>query len=594
MADVFVSYARPDRDRVAPLVEALEAQGLSVWWDPAITPGAEFDTMIAAELDAARAVIVVWTKTSVDSRWVKGEAREAADRGVLVPVKLEDARLPIDIRAIHTINLEGWGGDSNGAAFKSLYGALEGKLKLSAPKPAPAAAEKRQAVGVCVLPFANMSGDPEQDYFADGVTEDIITDLSKVGALSIVSRNTAFSFKGKVVDVKQVAKQTNASHVLEGSVRKAGNRLRITAQLIDAANDAHVWAERYDRDLNDIFALQDEIAKAVVAALKLTLLPEEKQALEHRSTKNPEAYKLYLMARQFWLLDNERNNEVVIRICQHVVQLDPNYAQAWATMALAQWNLFWRADIQYQDLETPAARALELDPNLADAHAAMAAAHRSQGRFEEGLAYCMSALKLEPQSYVANRLAGLCCIGLRRFDDAIAYFETAANAMESDFTAAAFVTQCYEAKGDKPRILESAKRAMGRVEKIVAAEPGHSRAIGIGVGMLVTLNERERAMEWTTRARLVDPENVNLHYNLACAMSVMGETEEALKTLEGVALRISPGMLSWIDADSDLDAVRNEPRFVAMMAEARARLAGGAAAPKPAKRAKKAAVEEQG
>src|SRR3954471_2063166 len=151
---------------------------------------------------------------------------------------------------------------------------------------------------ICVLPFANMSGDAEQEYFSDGISEDIITDLSKVSALNVLSRNTAFTFKGKSIDVRQVAGQLNVSHVLEGSVRKAAGRVRITAQLIDGSNDRHVWAERYDRDLNDIFALQDEISHAIVDALKVKLLPEEKKAIEKHGTENVDAYNLYLMARQ--------------------------------------------------------------------------------------------------------------------------------------------------------------------------------------------------------------------------------------------------------------------------------------------------------
>ena len=325
-----------------------------------------------------------------------------------------------------------------------------------------------------------MSGDPEQEYFSDGITEDIITDLGKVSALSIVSRNTAFSFKGAHADVAQIARQTKASYVLVGSVRKSGARVRITAQLIGAANDAQVWGERYDRDLNDIFALQDEISKAIVAALRLTLLPAEKQALEQRGTTNPEAYKLYLMARQFWLRDNERDNEIVVRICNRVVEIDRNYAQAWATMALAQWNMFWRGD-SGDDGERAAGTALRLDPNLADSHAAMGAAHRSKGRFEEGLSCCENALRLEPDSYVGNRIAGLCCFGLRRYDDAIAHFELAAAAMESDFTASTFISQSYKAKGDVERMRSAARMTLDRIEKIVAADPGHSRAIGMGV-----------------------------------------------------------------------------------------------------------------
>ena len=573
MADIFVSYSRTDKTRVAPLVAALEAQGWSVWWDPEITPGDEFDALIGAELETARAVVVVWTRFSVDSRWVKGEARDAADRGVLVPVRFENARLPIDVRAIHTTELDGWEGNQASEPFKALCVALEAKLKLSASKTtAQAAKDKRPVVPICVLPFANMSGDPEQEYFSDGITEDIITDLGKVSALSIVSRNTAFSFKGSTTDVTQIARQTKASYVLVGSVRKAGTRVRITAQLISTANDAQVWGERYDRDLNDIFVLQDEISKAIVAALKLTLLPEEKQALEQRSTTNTEAYKLYLMARQFWLLDNENNNEIVVRICNRVVEIDPNYAQAWATLALAQWNMFWLGD-SGDDGERAARKAILLDPSLADSHAAMGAALRSKGKFEEGLTSCQRALRLDPNSYVGNRIAGLCLLGLRRYDDAIKHFELAAAAMESDFTAASFLETCYKAKGDTERMKSTARMALSRIEKIVAVEPGNSRAIGLGACMLAELKENERAKEWAMRARLVDPDNVNLHYNLACAMASLGEVDLTMETLAGVASRLSPGMLSWMEADTDFDPVREEPRFKAMMDQVKARLA---------------------
>src|SRR5436305_8717216 len=171
---------------------------------------------------------------------------------------------------------------------------------------------------ICVLPLANMSREGEQEYFSDGITEDIITDLSKVSALDIISRNTAFTFKNKPVDVRQVAAQLRVSHVLEGSVRKAAGRVRITAQLIDGSNDSHLWAERYDRDLNDIFALQDEISRAIVDALKVKLLPEEKKAIERRGTENGDAYNLLPMARQSYTTGFEgdsRRNEAIIRLC---------------------------------------------------------------------------------------------------------------------------------------------------------------------------------------------------------------------------------------------------------------------------------------
>jgi adenylate cyclase len=577
LADIFVSYSRQDRDRVAPIVAALEAEGWSVWWDPEISPGEEFDSLISRELDEAKSLIVVWSPRSVDSRWVRGEARDAADRGVLVPVRFENARLPIDFRALHTTDLDDWNGDPHSLSFRSLCKALESKLGTPVrPVLASSAKHKEPQVSICVLPFANMSGDPEQEYFSDGITEDIITDLGKVSALSIVSRNMAFSFKGATGGVGEIGQQTKASHVLVGSVRKAGERVRITAQLINAANDAQIWGERYDRDLRDIFALQDEISKAIVAALKLTLLPEEQDALEQRSTSNAEAYKLYLMARQFWLLDNERNNEIVIRICKHVVELDPNYAQAWATMALAQWNLFTHKDLPIDDVQHPARRAMALGPNLADAHAAVAAAHRSAGNFVGGLEAARKAIEIDTGSYVANRMAGLCCMGLRQYDEAIRYFEVATDLMDSDFTAAIFVVQSFIAKNDKSRARDAARKAMTRIEKLVAAEPGHSRAIGLGVYALSVLGQRERAVEWATRARLIDPDNSNLHYNLACAMSTLGEHDRALTILEGVAERASQGMLRWIEADSDLDPIRSNLRFETMIARAKARHAASA------------------
>jgi len=223
---------------------------------------------------------------------------------------------------------------------------------------------------ICVLPFTNMSGEAEQEYFSDGISEDIITDLSNVSALHVVSRNTAFTFKGKSVDVRQVANQLNVSHVLEGSVRKAAGRVRINAQLIDGSNDSHVWAQRFDRDLNDIFAIQDEISRAIVEALRVKLLPEEEKAIERRGTNNADAYKLFLMARKSFVTGyeiDERRNDAIIRLCRRAVELDPDYAEAWALIAMAE--MVMRASgVRGGDGGLAAAeRALSINPNLAEA-----------------------------------------------------------------------------------------------------------------------------------------------------------------------------------------------------------------------------------
>ncbi len=587
MADIFLSYARSDKPRVAPLVRALQARGWTVWWDPEIAPGQEFDREIAAELDAASAVIVVWTPTSVQSRWVRGEAREAADRGILVPARFDGARLPIDVRAIHTIDLDTWADDPVSPPFQALGQALGGVRARRSASPqaatagdagpaAPAAARPR--ISICVLPFANMSGDAEQEYFSDGISEDIITDLSKVSALWVTARNTAFTFKGKHVDVPQIAKQLKVSHVLEGSVRKAGQRVRITAQLIDGETGGHIWAERYDRDLKDIFALQDEMSHAIVAALKLRLLPEERVAIGQRSTTNPEAYKLYLMARHYSVMGTMRHQALIVRLCRRALEIDPAYALAWALLSigLSIQRVIGGAAVD-NGLEE-AERALSLDPNLSIAHAAKGRVLLGLGRYDEAMAELRVALQLDPESYEANAAAGRCAVAMREHKDAIAYLEKAAQAYETDFWALGMAIQSYEAIGDKAGARSAARRVLERVEKVLAAEPDHGTASSFGIGALMALGEFERALEWTERAMLLDPDNSNLQYNVACSLVRSGLGERALDLLSAVIRRANPEALRWIRVDSDLDLIRDDPRFLEMLAAAEKR---HAAAPGP-------------
>jgi len=438
----------------------------------------------------------------------------------------------------------------------------------SKPRTAPAA-----RVSICVLPFANMSGDPEQEYFSDGVTEDIITDLSKVSALAVVSRNTAFTFKAKNVGVGHVARQLNVSHVLEGSVRKSGNRVRITAQLIEGSSDSHMWAERYDRDLNDIFALQDEISQAIVHALKLKLLPGEKTAIEARSTTNAEAYKIFLMARQYSVTGSERHEALIARLCQRAVEIDPNYARAWAMLAITQSRLIYRG-ISDDNGGAAAERALAIDPNLAEAHSARGHVLFMQGQSEEGLAEHAIALKLDPESYEVNKLAARAFLLSRRYEEAIRHFEKASALMESDFGATSMLIQCYTALGDLDAAKAAARRALARIEKIIAAEPEHGSAMGHGAGILALLGETERAKEWATRALLLDPTNTNLRYNLACAMAIMNDAEGAIDLLEELLDKPTDQIVRWAEGDNDLDSLREHPRFKALMAAARAKLPG--------------------
>ena len=435
------------------------------------------------------------------------------------------------------------------------------------------AAPRLPGPSICVLPFANMSGEPEQEYFSDGITEDIITDLGKISALSVVSRNTAFSFKGKPIDIGQVARQLNVSHVLEGSVRKSGNRVRITAQLIEGPSDSHLWAERYDRDLNDIFALQDEISHAIVNALKVKLLPEERAAIERRSTSNPEAYKLYLLARKYTTTGNSRHYPISIRLCQRAVELDPNYALAWAMLAICQSHYGLMGRGSEDDGWIAAERALSLEPNLAEAHAAKGQILGNEGRFEEAIVEHRRALGIDPVAYEVNAAAARSFVATKRYDEAIVCLERAAVDIELDFWALENTIQCHEAKGDKAGAISAARRALERIEKVITAESDHGVAMGYGIRALVTLGEIERAKEWVERALLLDPENTLLHYKIACSMIQLGDMDAAIRFLEPVAKIMRRPSLIWWEIDPELDPIRKDPRYEAQIAEATARLA---------------------
>ncbi|OOG52482.1 hypothetical protein B0E47_14325 [Rhodanobacter sp. B05] len=586
MADVFVSYARSDKQRVAPLVAAIEAKGWSVWWDPEIAPGQEFDDRIEAEIDAARAVLVVWTPTSVASRWVRGEAREAAERGILVPVRFEQARLPLDVRAIHTTDLDGCGEDPASAPVQEFLRALGTMIAhTQAAQPtrqgdasASSSVDKDAARWtICVLPFANMSGDPEQEYFSDGITEDIITDLSKVSALGVISRNSAFMYKGRHVDIPKVARELKVSHVLEGSVRKAGGRLRINAQLIDGSSNNHVWAERYDRDSNDIFALQDEISEAIVKALKLRLLPAEKQAIVRRGTDSPEAHNLYLMARQSYITGQEmeaRSAEAIVRLCTRATEIDPRYAQAWALMAVGYHKLRVVNGGNSGDSLAAAERALALDPRLTEAHAIKAQVLLQDGKADTAATEVASALELDPESYEANRSAGRLSYQLHRYGDAIRHYEKAVRLMDVDINSAMMLIACYTAVGDDANAHRVAQLALQRTEPALAQDPYNSSVAAYSAYALATLGEAERAKARMERTLLIDPDNFNMRYNFVCALSVhLKEKEAALNMLGPLFENMSESFLEYVKGDPDLDLLRGDPRYQAMIEAIELRLA---------------------
>ncbi|HXC60828.1 MAG TPA: TIR domain-containing protein [Steroidobacteraceae bacterium] len=577
MPDIFLSYNREDQPKARRFAEALQRQGLDVWWDTELRSGEAYDQVTEKALREARAVVVLWSARSVESRWVRAEAALALRLGTLVPAMIAPCERPIMFELTQTADLCHWQGDENDPAWLAFVADVNrfiGADAAARPRRDSSRAAAPVAPGkpsVAVLPFANLSGDAEQGYFSDGISEDIINDLGKVSALWVAARNSVFTFKDRHVDVRDAARQLGVSHVLEGSVRRAGDRVRITAQLIDGATGGQVWAERFDRNFSDIFALQDEISQSIVKALKLKLLPEEKRAIEHRGTANSQAYELYLKARQYYISGNERHDELIVRLCRRAIEIDPSYAHAWALLAHALRSLHYRG-ISADDGGEAAERAVSLAPDLADAYAMRADVMRARGQLDRAIADAQIALRLDPESYEANRAAGVAYSRARRFHEAIDCLEKAASLMDNDYHAAAQVIQCYQGIGDEAAARDAARRAFARIERLCEIDPGHGSAMGHGAGVLALLGERERAREYVARAVLLDPENQNLQGNLVCVMVLNGDLEEALDQLARVLESPTRPLLNWIATDNDLDPLREMPRFRTLMAQAEARL----------------------
>jgi adenylate cyclase len=571
MADVFVSYARSTERQAEQACAALRAAGYSAWRDDELPAHRPYGEVIEERLQAAGAVVVLWSAEAIKSQWVRAEAEVARGKGTLVQASVDGTVPPIPFNQIQCADLADWDGDPAAAGWRKVVDSvttLVGERRTDGQPPATSA--KRAPRSICVLPFANMSADPEQEYFSDGISEDITTDLSNISSLAVVARNTAFTFKGKAVDVAQVARQLNVTHVLEGSVRKAGQRVRITAQLIDGATGDHLWAERYDRDLTDIFAIQDEISKAIVSALKLKLLPEEKKAMEQRGTNSAEAYDLYLMARQLWTTGNHgdrRREERVLRICRRIVEIDPNYARAWALMAIAQAGLrYGYGVVGDDDGEAAARRAIELDPGIAEAYCVLARRLAEQGRFDEARDQLATALKLDPASWDAHRDAARLDYTERRFADAARHYAAAVEQVETDFHTWGMLGSCYEALGDREAAIRTARKTVEQCERVLDDDPANGAALAMLAGALGALGEKERAREIVDRALLVDPDNMNTRYNLACMVALhLDEPDLAIDLLEPTFEAMTRSRFNTAMGDPDLASLHEHPRFKVLM-----------------------------
>ena len=423
------------------------------------------------------------------------------------------------------------------------------------------------AKSVAVLPFANLSADQENEYFTDGMADEIINALSKIQSLRVASRTSSFAFKGKNEDIGEIGKKLKVSTVLEGSMRKMGNKLRITAQLINAADGYQLWSERYDREMEDVFAIQDDISQSIDKALRVILSEGEKKQIENARVVDVKAYDYYLRGRQYFHHFRRKSLEYARQMFNRAIEIDPEYARAYAGVADSCSLLYTYFDARESNLrqaDVASLKAIELEPDLAEAHVARAIALLMWKRFDEAEPEFEKAMKLDPKLFGAVYWFGRMRLSQGMFEDAVKLLERSALIRPEDYQVPGFHARALISlgRGDEAEALY--RRQTRLVTEHLELNPDDPRACILGAIAYAALGNVEQSMFYSGRAIAADPDDPMLLYNVACNYALLGRTDEALSALEQSVDR-GYGDKNWIEHDSDFDSLRATPRYQAII-----------------------------
>ena len=416
---------------------------------------------------------------------------------------------------------------------------------------------------IAVLPFTNMSSDKEQDYFCDGITEDIINDLTRLENLHVVARTSSFAFRDKNQDIREIGLKLGVQTIADGSVRKIGNSLRITAQLINVSNGYHIWSKRYDRELKDVFAIQNEIAENIAQALEVNLSKEKKQALGGAKTQDIQAYDFYLRGRDYFHQRNQEKRLLSIAMFRKAIQKDENYALAYSGLADSYSWIYMFFDNDIENLQQALAasqKALELDPKLAEAHSSRGIALAQNKQFSEAEKEFAQAIQLNPKLFDPYYEYGRICRMQGKHDQAAKLFEKALQVRPEDYEVALFLVSAYEDVNMESKAEEANQLALDIVRKHLELYPDDDRALQLGAISLVRADKQDEAIEWIEQAVSINPNELAVLYNAACVYSRVGKIDKAIDYFERLIEAGYPSR-EWIENDSDLDAIRNHPRF---------------------------------
>lgn len=420
---------------------------------------------------------------------------------------------------------------------------------------------------IAVMAFLDMSPERDQEYFCDGIAEEITSILSHVSGLRVVARTSAFAFKGRSEDVRTIGRTLGVATVLEGSVRKAINRLRITAQLINAEDGCHLWSDRYDREMRDIFAIQDEISWSIVDALKITLSPKESTVLSKVSTTDLRAYEYYLRGKQFFHGYNRKEIEWALRMFSQAVEVDPNYARAYAGIADCCAFLYMYAGSNPAHLEqadSASWKAIEEDAESAEGHASRGVALSLKGELEIAEYEFEIAAGLDPQLFEAYYFHARTSFAQGRPEKAIELYEKSIEVNPQDYQASLLVAQIYSDLGHKAEADAARCRGIKAARERLKLNPDDTRALYMGANGLVALGEHAEGLEWARQALSADPDEPMVLYNVACIQSLAGRTDEAMDSLER-SVKNGLSQIQWLENDSNLDPLRPHPRYQALI-----------------------------
>jgi len=432
--------------------------------------------------------------------------------------------------------------------------------------PAQAAAPAPEK-SVAVLYFENLGGSKDDEYFRDGMTEDIITELSKIKELQVFPRASVLAYRDKPVTGSQVGRELNAACVLSGSLRRAGNRLRITAQLIQAQTGHSIWAERYDRELKDVFEVQDEIARSISQALRIKLSSQEEKAIARKQTENAQAYDYYLRGRQFFHQFRRKGFDFARQMFARAIVIDPQYARAFAGVAdcCSFLYMYWdSSEDNLNEAEAASHKALELDPELAEAHAASGLAFALRKDFAKAQKEFEIAIQLNPKLYEAYYFYARTSFQRGDLTKAAELYEQASRLNPDDYQAVSLLVAVYHGLSREAEAAAAERRALQLTERHIELHPDDPRALYLGATILARMGDHKRSFEWARRALEIDPEETSILYNVACVYSLLGRTEEAIGCLEKV-MEHGTFYKNWAAKDSDLDSLRSDPRFQALL-----------------------------